>query len=380
MKILHTNFHKGWGGQPNRILVECRGLAELGHEVVIACPKNSQLHQRGEAAGLEIFTDVTFARGFRPQFLIHDARALRHLIRQRGFDIVHTHGSQDAWATAAAMMRLQPRPIVLRTKHNIFPIQDHSFNRLLYGRCTDGMVCVSSAVVEYCAAKPYLKRENLARIHSAIDFTPFSEGSRDHSLRQELGIEDRYVAGALGRLRHEKGHKYLLQALPKVIEQAPDFLLLIVGSGSLEDELKQMVSALGLEQHVRFLGFRTDIPRVLGALDLFVSPSLSEGLGTAPMEAGAARLPIISSEVGGVPDIIESGVTGLLVPPAQPEALTSAILTMYKDRAFAQRCGEAAAIYMEKTFGEKRLVLETDALYRMWLKKKRAAFRSNAVA
>ncbi|MCX7011754.1 MAG: glycosyltransferase family 4 protein [Candidatus Sumerlaeota bacterium] len=369
MRILHTNFHRGWGGQSNRILIVCRGLAAKGHDVALAVPRGSVLAERARAAGIGVFDDVRFARGLRLRSLIHDIRALRALAAERRFDIVHTHGSQDSWAAALALRTMTPRPIVLRTKHNIFPIRDHGFNRWLYGRATDGIVCISRAILEYCAAKPYLRRENLALIHSAVDFERYG-ATQDRSLRQELGVGDRFVAGIVGRLREEKGHRYLFDALPEVVRQAPDFTLLVVGSGSLEDEFRKQVQALGVERHVVFAGFREDVPRVLAALDLFVAPSISEGLGTAILEAAAAGLPIVATNVGGIPDTVRDGETGLLVPPADPAALAQALLRMYRDRPLAQRLGAAAAAHVRAEFSESTLVDKNDALYRQWLKRR----------
>lgn len=372
MRILHTNFHRGWGGQSNRILTECRGLHHLGHEVVLAVPEGSELQKRALEAGLEVFSDVRFARGLRLQHLMHDARALRGLIRRRDFHIVHTHGSQDSWAVAAALANFRPRPIVLRTKHNVFPVSDHLFNRMLYGRWTDGIVCISNSILDYCAAKPYLRRENLSLVHSAIDLERFAAAREDASLRGTLGISDRYVAGITGRLREEKGHRHIIAALPQIVAEAPDFLLLIVGAGSLEGEFRQIVESLGMQAHVRFTGFREDIPQVLGALDLFVMPSISEGLGTAILEAAAAERPIVATDVGGIPDIISHGKSGLLVPPGNPQALAQAVLQMYRDRAFARQCATAARAHVERVFGEQALVEKTERVYQEWLARGRS--------
>lgn len=375
MRILHTNFHRGWGGQSNRILTECRGLVGLGHAVTLAVPEGSVLAERARGTGIEVFTGAQFVRGFRPLKIARDVRALRRLLRDGRFDIIHTHGSQDSWCITFALAGFSPRPVVLRTKHNVFPIRDHLLNRRLYGRWTDGIVCISEAIVEYCAAKPYLRRENLSLVHSAVDADRFAL-PRDRSFLEEFGLRDRYVAAVTGRLREEKGHRHLIEALPRVVRETPDFALLIVGSGSLEDELKASVRALNLERHVVFTGFRTDIPRVLAAVDLFIMPSISEGLGTAILEAGAAGLPIVSTRIGGIPDIIRDGESGLLVPAGDPVALGEAILRMARDRAFAARCADAVRRHVHENFSEDALVAKTEAAYRMWLdrKAKRAGY------
>ncbi len=370
MKILHTNFHRGWGGQSNRILTECRGLAAQGHEVTLAVPEGSELSRRGGDAGLNVFTDVHFARGFRPTKLAHDIGSLRALFRDRNFDIIHTHGSQDSWAVAYSLIGFKPRPIVLRTRHNLFPIRDHFMNRLLYAKWTDGLVCISEAILEDCASKSYLNRENLSLVHSAVDEERFASKSGGDEIRSEFNLAGKYVAGITGRLRSEKGHVHLFDALPKVIAAAPDFVLLVIGAGSLEDELKQRVESLGVGRHVIFTGFRTDVPRFLSALNLFVMPSISEGLGTAIIEAAMAGLPIVASRVGGIPDIIEDGRGGLLVPPANPEALADAILALYRDRSEGEKMAQAARNHALEKFTTKLLAEKTEAVYGDWMRRR----------
>jgi glycosyltransferase involved in cell wall biosynthesis len=370
VKILHTNFHRGWGGQSNRILVVSKGLAERGHEVVLAVPEQSELETRARAAGLEVFNRARFVRGFRPRSQRRDVKALRALIRGRGFDVIHTHGSQDSWAMAFTLWGFKPRPIVLRTKHNIFPIRDHWPNRRLYGRWTDGVVCISNSILEYCAAKPYLRRENLHLIHSAVDAERFAPDQDARSeIRSELGIQDRFVGGIVGRLREEKGHRYLFEALPEIVRAAPDFLLLVVGAGSLEDEFKAQVRQLGIEKSVLFTGFRPDVPKILSALDLFIMPSISEGLGTAALEAAAAARPIVAARVGGIPDILQDDQSGLLVPPRDPSALAKAVLRLHNDRDLASRYAQAAHDHVRANFSEEALVEKTERVYKEWLER-----------
>ena len=362
MKILHTNFHKGWGGQSNRILIVCRELAQRGHEVAIAAPPGSELVRRAQAQGVRTFEEMRFFRGLHPLSLLRDIRAMRRLLLQEKFDIVHTHGSQDAWCAAFALLGMNPLPHLLRTKHNIFPIREHFANRWLYGRMTDKIICISRAILEYCAAKPYLRRENLVLIHSAVNAELYARGDRE-KIRRELGLGGHYVAGIVGRLRPEKGHHTLLEAFARLKDRAPDMMLVVCGDGSIFQELSDFAKANAISDRVIFTGFRTDIPDILSALDVFILPSLSEGLGTAVLEAGAAGLPIIASNVGGIPDIIEDGKTGQLVSPADVDALVAAVSLLYSNRDIARRYGIAAQEYIKTNFSEKTLGDKNHDLY-----------------
>jgi len=362
MKILHTNFHKGWGGQSNRILIVCRELAQRGHEVAIAAPPGSELVRRAQAQGVRTFEEMRFPRGLHPLSLLCDIRAMRTLLLQEKFDIVHTHGSQDAWCAAFALLGMSPRPHLLRTKHNIFPIREHFANRWLYGRMTEKIICISRAVLEYCAAKPYLRRENLVLIHSAVNAELYARGDRE-KIRKELGLGGHYVAGIVGRLRPEKGHHTLLEAFARLKDRAPDMMLVVCGDGSIFQELSDFAKANAISARMIFTGFRTDIPDILSALDVFILPSLSEGLGTAVLEAGAAGLPIIASNVGGIPDIIEDGASGILVPPTDVSALAEAIKSVYSNPEKAKLLGMAAQRRVRQHFSEKALVDKNESLY-----------------
>jgi glycosyltransferase involved in cell wall biosynthesis len=160
--------------------------------------------------------------------------------------------------------------------------------------------------------------------------------------------------------------------MPAIVKDAPDFTLLLVGAGSLEDELKTRARELGVADNIIFTGFRTDVKDILAALDVYVLPSLSEGLGTAIIEAAAAGRAIVTSNVGGIPDVITDGKTGLLVSPENSEGLTTALLRFYKDRAFAQHCGEAAAKHARENFSEELLGEKTEAFYQTALGWKRS--------
>ncbi len=363
MRILHTNFHRGWGGQSNRILTVCRKLSEKGHAVTIAAPPGSILLERARSDGLGIFDGAQFISGFRPLAILRDIRTLRSLITKEGFHIVHTHGSQDSWATAFVLIGLRPRPLFIRTKHNIFPIRDHIANRWLYGKAIDKIVCISNAILTYCAAKPYIRQENLALIHSAVNAEYYGSGDGE-KVRSELGITGRFVTGITGRLREEKGHRTLFQAIARIKDAAKDLILVVSGTGSMYGELTAYARNLGISDRVFFTGFRADIPDVLASFDLFVMPSISEGLGTAVLEAAAAGLPIIASNVGGIPDIIKDGERGILVAPGDADALAKAILFLYKNRPIAQTYAGVVRQYVRENFSENTLAEKTEALYR----------------
>jgi len=374
MKILHTNFLHGWGGQSNRILNVCRGLAERGHEAVIAAPEDSELVRRGRALGLATDGAMTFRRGLRPLALIRDIRHMRRLLAEGRFDIVHTHGSQDSWVVALAN---RPKRIpIVRTKHNIFPISDHAANRWLYGRVFDRIVCISEAIVAQCATKPYISREHLALIHSAVELHRYAQPDPAGVAALRAQWSGRHpIVVIVGRLREEKGHRFLLEAMVQLRRDFPAILLVVAGDGSLRAEFEQRVAALGIGDAVRFLGFRTDIPELLAAADLFVMPSRAEGLGTAAIEASAAARPIVASRVGGITDIVRDGETGRLVNSGDAADLARAMKEVLTDRELAERLAQTARRHAFENFTIEALIDKNIAVYAQLLDSKGLLWR-----
>lgn len=366
LRVLHTNFLHGWGGQSNRILTECEGLAARGWDVLVSAPPDSQLLKRAQARGLAVTGAVRYVGGLKAGFLA-DILAMRRLLREFRPDLVHLHGGKDSWvlAEALAVRRPAPRPVIVRTKHNVFPVRDHLLNRWQYGRFFDQIIGLSTAIVEQLREKPYIDPAKLVLIPSAIDAERFhvAPDTRER-LRKEFGFEAHHlVVGMTGRLRPEKGHDILLEAVPDVVREVPDARFLLIGSGSLGGELRERLDRSGFASHVHMAGFRTDVPDCLAALDAYVQPSRSEGLGTSILEASAAGLPIVASRTGGIPDVIIDGETGLLADPESPPALARALIRLLKDPSLRQTLAAAARRRVQTVFSIGPLVENTEKAY-----------------
>jgi glycosyltransferase involved in cell wall biosynthesis len=365
VKILHTNFLRGWGGQSNRVLNEAVGSAKAGHTVLISAPPRSALLTRAGEQGLPTDGSVGYVGGARPGVL-RDIMAMRRLLRRFQPDILHLHGGRDSWVAAAALFVRPPcRPIVVRTKHNLWKLSDHMFNRWQYGRFFEYLVAISEAVWDQCASKPYIDPGKMVLIPSAVDCGRFSaaSGVRER-VRKELGYEDHHVVVMTSaRLRPEKGHAVLLSAVPKVIAGNSDVRFLIVGAGSLQGELEARVKREGLGSHVMMTGFRNDVPDCLAAADIYCHPALQEGLGTAVIEASAASLAVVASREGGIPDTIVDGKTGYLVPKGEPDPLADAILKLSADAPTRQAMGRAGRQRIIERFSVETLAEKTNAFY-----------------
>jgi glycosyltransferase involved in cell wall biosynthesis len=205
-------------------------------------------------------------------------------------------------------------------------------------------------------------------ISNGVDTSEFERPGNKQALCKELGLEqDAHLAVLVGRLHEQKGHRYLIEAVPTIIDRFPKTHFLLIGEGELRASLEKQVDELGLKPHVIFMGIRHDVPDILAAVDLFLLPSLWEGLSIALLEAMAAAKPIVASAVSGTNQVMISGETGLLVPPGSSQALAEAILQVLADPVRARRMGSAARQHVIKNFSAQKQAKEHLNLYRRLL-------------
>ena len=375
-RVLHTNMHKGgWGGQPNRILIVARGLQERGHHVVIAAPRGATLIARAQEEGIPVFDDLVLPKRFRPFTYISEVLKFCRLIKAHRINVVHTHGSQDTWAAVVAAWLVVPRPLVVRTRHNIFPVRNHLFNRLLYRRLTDGVIVVSDAVTEVFSQTGVLgdKIGEVLTLHSVVDAKEkFNPAKVDAAgLREELGIPPfAPVVVKVARLAPEKGHLYFLESAKAVLKEVPDAYFLALGEGPLRGSLEKRVREMGIQNRVKFLGLRRDVPRVLKISQVFsFTPVAGESLGTAALEALAMEVPVVAFNVGGIEASVRHGKTGFLVEPKDVEGLARYTVKLLKDKSLRCRMGKAGRRWMLKAFSEEGLVEGNIAFYRRLTKR-----------
>jgi glycosyltransferase involved in cell wall biosynthesis len=212
--------------------------------------------------------------------------------------------------------------------------------------------------------------EKVVTIYNGVDAENFStSGTRTTGqVLQPFGIPtDVPLVGSVGRFRPQKGYADLLVAMKQVKENAPTARLLLVGDAELQADLEAKAMSLGLDEVVTFAGVRTDVPEILTALDVFVLASLWEGMPNAILEAMAAGLPVVATAVGGTPEVVVDGVTGLLVPPRDPTALAQAITRLLDDPDLRQRMGRAGRERVLQHFSVEQMVKRTQTLYEQLL-------------
>jgi len=283
-------------------------------------------------------------------------------------DIVHNHMYRaEIVGTRAALLageRIGRRPYIVSTVHSsrVRSPEDRANVRALTP-AMDRLIAVSESMVRKIADE----RAGLAPvslIYNGVDLDRYEHQEPCCTLREEYGMApNAQIVGVVARLEPEKGHPTLLEAWPAVLRSCPDAYLLIVGEGSQREALERQANDLRIGHRVVFTGRRDDIPAVTAALDVAVLPSYREAQGLTILEAMALTRPVVASNVGGIPEMIQDGVTGLLVPPRDPDALAVAIVRLLRDHPLADMLARAGHDLVHDRFCIQLMVRAIEAIY-----------------
>jgi len=288
-------------------------------------------------------------------------------LRRQRFDVLHAHDIMSNLLGIPAA-RLAGTPVTISSRRHLAdldwwqgPVRNR-VTRWIYGLSTH-VVVNSTSIRDLLVARDGVRGEKIRVIYNGVDVHQFVSARRDkESLLPGVKKHAKLIA-VVANLSPVKGHASLIVAASTVCRDYPDAIFLLIGDGQERPKLKQQVKELGLEKNFRFLGARTDVPQVLACCDLSVLPSESEGLPNSVLEAMAAGLPVVATSVGGMPELIDNEVNGLLVPPHRPDALSAAILRLLKDVDLRRRFAGAAHDSVVTRFSFARLIDRLGTLY-----------------
>lgn len=292
------------------------------------------------------------------------------LMREEKTDIVQTTlfyadviGAMAAHLTKVPVVISWQTAVALPTGHLKDDRFRHTESHRFAVRVMDTIIAVSEDVKSYFVEKRGIEGEKIVVIPYGVNLDLYHR--RENQAKRgelELGPSDP-VVGVVGHLTEVKGHSYLIDAAPKVCRAFPDVKFLFAGCGPLQKDLELKIRNLNLTSNFRFLGVRRDMPELLNILDVFVLPSLFEGLPNVILEAMASAIPVVASAVGGIPEVVEDGVTGLLVPPTDSDGLANAIIRLLKDKKAAVKMGQSGRKRVEADYSIDVEVERIQALY-----------------
>jgi glycosyltransferase involved in cell wall biosynthesis len=351
LKILHIDPERGWGGGEAQVFGLLRWLAAKGHQnELVADPKGS-LFAKCQDLGIRCRPIV-----IRNDLDLRCVPSLRQVIRSGRFDIVHFH-TKRAHNLSPWLPLKRPRAVYLVTRRMDYPERRNWRTHLLYNRQVDGVVAISQAIADLLV-EAGVDGSKIRVIPSGIETQRFSIGAG--TPRRLEGVT---VVGSLGALEERKGHRFLLDAAALLKGRSFKLEYRIAGMGSLRQQLEQQAARLGLANDVRFFNFVKDTAPFLADIDLFVMPSLSEGLGVAALEAMAARKPVIASRVGGLAESVVEGVTGLLVAPGDAVALAQAIEQLVRAPELAASMAAHGRERVERNYTLEQMALRNETYY-----------------
>ena len=337
MRIMHLEFgrHLYGGAAQVRYLIE--GLADCGIENILVCPLNSEIAKATcatEVVELSIGGDLDFRLPVRLKNLIglYDPSVV-HAHSRRGADTVGGWTSRFMGVPAVLTRRVDNREVALWARFKYFPYH--------------AIAAISSAVERELLNHVRLSKAHVHKIPSAVDTEKYSPVKARTRLAEVTGLKSSaFMIGIVAQLISRKGHAMLFECLPELFSRFPQARLLCFGQGPLEDKLRKDVLNRNLASHVKFLGFRADLPDLMPELDLLVHPARQEGLGVAVMEAMSSGVPVITSTAGGMTDLLEHEVQGLTFESGDRSGLLNAMVRMLSDAGLRMRF---------KTSGRKRV-------------------------
>ncbi len=354
MNILHIDEQRTWRGGEQQASYLMRGLVKRGHTCVLAGRPDTPFTNTGHG-GAEI---PQVMAPFRGEIDLWTARTLAQAVKHYDIDILHAHTSH-AHTAACLACRLAGRGKVVVHRRVDFPPKAKIINRWKY-RLPDHYIAVCQRVAEVMEAfgTPASK---ISVVHSSIDLARFDV---DPIGRGALGIPEGIpLLGNVAALVGHKDQANLLAAMPRVLKAIPELRLVIAGEGELRPALEKQIAELGIGHCVTLLGNRDDVPRILRTLDAFVLSSYAEGIGGCTIEALACRLPVVATAAGGVGEVIENEVTGLLVPVRDADALAEAIIRLFKEEALAKQLAAKGEARVHEQFTVETLVDKTIRVY-----------------
>ena len=332
MKILHVESGKHFYGGARQVAYIIEGLASLGMQNILACPTGADIvryvSEYAEVCETTMKGDVDVRMTSR----------LVKIIRKHRPDVIHLHSRRgaDIWGGLAA--RITGTPCILSRR------VDNPESRWLVSlkyRLYDHVITISEAIRQILIAEG-IEEQKITCVRSAVDPSPYLHVVDRHRMSKEFRLpENAIVIGIVAQLIPRKGHQYLIDAVEVLSKVYPLLRVICFGQGPLLNQLTETVRKKKLDSIIQFTGFRSDLPEWLGGLDILAHPADMEGLGVSLLQASAACVPIVTTQAGGLPEVVLDDVTGILIKPGDITALIEALRRLIENQKMRQKFGAA---------------------------------------
>jgi len=365
MRILYVITAAEFGGAPHHVIKLMEHMVEQGHAVGLVAAPEPRLMEEAEKLEVSVFPNPHFVGFGKPVEDIKSLWGVYQAIKSFKPDLVHAHSTKAGFAARLCCFILRFKPVLFTAHGWAFTEGRPYWKRWLLAqaerlaaRATTRIICVSEHDRELALQFGVARQDKLVVVHNGI--TPWlptqGGGAR---IRRGLGLQNTTTITFVGRLVPQKDVLTLLSAM----KDLPNGKLLMIGDGELRPQVEDFIHQNELEDRVVLLGTRYDVPDILADSDIFVLPSRWEGLPYVVIEASMAGLPVVATRVGGIPELVEDGVTGFLVPPGNPEALSEAIQRLLDNKDLRHQMGRAGREKALREFTSEHMLVETDKVY-----------------
>ncbi|NYT81976.1 glycosyltransferase family 4 protein [Alcaligenaceae bacterium] len=358
LRILHSEAATSFGGQEQYIYRMMMAMRERGHHLEAVCQPHALLTQRLRDEGFTVHTMLMDG----PANFVKGVARIRRILRDGRFDVLNSHSRRDTMLAGCAG-RLAGTPLIVRTRHLA-----NKIGSLLSYTVVPHRVTTASDFVRAHLIDKGVPPGHVATVYPAVELLAVPP---DSTLRSELRLAPNdIVVGCVAVMRAQKGHKDLIDAMEPLIRERPNVHLVFVGGGSpIFEEVQAYVAERRLGKRVHLLGTRQDVPNLLAGFDVFALATRKEASGTVFVEAGAAGLPVVGTRVDGVPEMMREGVSGLLVPLDDREAMTQALRRLIEDPELRRKMGEEGVKYCRDSgkFTAQAMADRIESCYLRWL-------------
>lgn len=348
LTVVHVETGRHLYGGALQVYYLLRGLKQRGVRNILVCPTDSEIARAGQDA-----TERVRAFPMSGDLDLRFIARLRGVLREVRPDLLHLHSRRGADVLGGIAGRLERVPTVL-TRRVATP-EPRWIAGIKY-RMYDRIIAISQGIRD-TLIESGIPGERIECVHSAVAYERYRASCDRGWFQNEFGLTPAHrPIGMVARFIECKGHHHLIAAMPAIVEAVPEARFLLFGRGPLEEPLRERVRRAGLEEHVRFAGFRDDLERILPCLELLVHPAELEGLGVSLLQASAAGVPIVASAVGGIPDAVADGVNGILIASKDAPALTRSVIALLRDPERARALGAAGRARVAREFSIEAMV------------------------
>lgn len=331
IKLLYVITSTGFGGAERLLLSYLKLLDRIQYEIYVCSLREKPDDLQGEISKYAQFTNLNMRNKFNPSVLSN----LTNLIREIKPDIIHTHLFQARFYTSVAHLFSRYGILITHKHNNVNPKKHNIF--ILFEMMSiflnDKVIAISQAVAKSLRKFEFIPLKKIFVLHNGIDFKKFNEIADS----QNISPRNPFIIGIVCRLEPQKGISYLLLAMRIILAKFPNVKLEIVGDGSLFRELNELSKKLEISNSVKFFGKFADVIPFYKRMSVFVLPSLYEGFGIVLLEAMAAGVPVVATNVNGINEVVVDGESGILVPPKNPEAIADAVIKIIENDKLTER-------------------------------------------